>query len=85
MDSTIEKLQKLNKSVQKLEAVLQEFWSNVEELEEEPGFKKLVKESKLVEQLEEFENCLGSIPEDGTTVADLEDAIADLIDTIKTL
>jgi exonuclease VII small subunit len=85
MNSTIDKLQNLNKSVQKLETVLQEFWSNVEELEEDLDFKKLVKDAKFSENLAEFNTCVDSIPEDGTTVADLEDAIADLIDTIKTL
>jgi hypothetical protein len=85
MNSTIDKLQNLNKSIQKLEAVLQEFWSSVEELEDDLDFKKIVKDPKFRNNLEEFNTCLDSIPQDGTTVTDLEDTIADLIDTIKTL
>lgn len=95
---TIEKLQKLNKSVQKLETVLQEVWSLVDEIREDDEFRELSKKVKqnkskkqnsgedindLIEKLDEYHNSLEQIPEDGTAAVDLEDAISELIEWIK--
>lgn len=96
METTIEKLQKLHQSVQKLEGVLQEVWSHVDELEEDEQFKKLAQQVKqnqknksvsslegLGQILNEFDNCLEEIPEDGTAAIDFEDAISEIIEWIK--
>lgn len=98
MENTIEKLQKLNKSVQKLETVLQEVWSLIDDIGEDDEFRDLMKKAKqykskkqssgenlddLCEKLEEFDNSMGQIPEDGTAAIEFEDAISDLIEWIK--
>ncbi|MED3563003.1 hypothetical protein [Bacillus xiapuensis] len=88
MDLTLKKLQQLHQSVQKLETVLQEVWTNVDDLEEDPGFKDLKKNAKqskngLMERLIEFNQFLEEIPEDGTAAVDFEDAISELMDWIK--
>ncbi|WP_442598460.1 hypothetical protein [Neobacillus sp. D3-1R] len=94
MDSTIQKFQRLHTSVQKLETVLQEVWSVMDELAEDQEFKNLknrVKQSKksgenladLSGILDEFQNSIEEIPEDGTAAVDLEDAIAELIDWLE--
>jgi uncharacterized protein YoxC len=95
---TIEKLQKLHKTVQKLETVLQEVWSLVDEIREDDEFRELMKKAKLYkskkqstgeklddlcEKLEEYNDSLEQIPEDGTAAADLEDAILELIEWIE--
>lgn len=98
MKSTIEKLQKLHTSAQKLETVLQEFWSLIDEIEEDNEFSDLLNKAKnyqskkqksdenleeLSIRLNEFENSMGQIPEDGTAAVDFEDAISELIEWIK--
>lgn len=94
MDSTIGKLQRLHTSVQKLETVLQEVWSVMDDLGDDQEFKNLknrVKQSKksgenlgeLSGILAEFENSMEGIPEDGTSAVDVEDAIAELIDWLE--
>ena len=88
MEKTLETLQELHRSVQKLETVLQEVWSYVDDLGEDDGFKGLKKNAKqskngLSERMNEFNQFLGEIPEDGTSAVDLEDAISELIDWIK--
>jgi chaperonin cofactor prefoldin len=98
MESTIEKFKKLHKSTQKLETVLQEMWSIIDEIEEDANFKNLLNQAKqyqskklksnvsletLGARLEEFENSMGEIPEDGTAAVDFEDAISELIDWIN--
>jgi hypothetical protein len=95
---TIEKLQNLHNSVQKLETVLQEVWSLVDEISEDDGFRELVKKAKqyrgkklnsgenledLCGKLEEYHNSLEQIPEDGTAAVDFEDAISELIDWLE--
>lgn len=95
---TIEKLQKLHNSVQKLEAVLQEVWSLADEISEDDKFRELMKKAKqykakklnsgenladLCEKLEEYNNSLEQIPEDGTAAVDFEDAISELIEWIE--
>jgi DNA repair ATPase RecN len=92
---TIEKLQKLHKSVQKLETVLQEVWGLVDEIGEDDEFRELIKKAKqyqakklksgenlddLCEKLAEYNNSLEQIPEDGTAAVDFEDAISELIE-----
>lgn len=96
MGSSIDKLQKLRQSVQKLESVLQEVWSTIDEIEEDEGFKKLLNRAKqfqkqkpgenledLCEMLDEFEKNMEQIPEDGTAAVDFEDAISELIDWME--
>ncbi|WP_026565173.1 hypothetical protein [Bacillus sp. UNC41MFS5] len=98
MGNSIEKLQKLHDSVQKLEAVLQEVWSLVDEIGEEEQFTDLLNKAKkyqskkqktdasleeLIVRLNEFEQGMEEIPEDGTAAVDFEDAIAELIDWMK--
>lgn len=94
MGTAIEKLQRLHTSVQKLETVLQEVWSVMDELGDDQDFKDLknrVKQSKksgenlgeLSGILDEFQNCIEEIPEDGTSAVDMEDAIAELIDWLE--
>jgi thiamine kinase-like enzyme len=95
---TIEKLQNLHNSVQKLETVLQEVWSLVDEISEDDEFRELVKKAKqyrgkklnsgenledLCGKLEEYHNSLEQIPEDGTAAVDFEDAISELIDWLE--
>jgi seryl-tRNA synthetase len=95
---TIEKLQHLHNSVQKLETVLQEVWSLVDEISEDDEFRELVKKAKqyrgkklnsgenledLCGKLEEYHNSLEQIPEDGTAAVDFEDAISELIDWLE--
>jgi hypothetical protein len=95
---TIEKLQNLHNSVQKLETVLQEVWSLVDEISEDDGFRELVKKAKqyrgkklnsgenledLCGKLEEYHNSLEQIPEDGTAAVDFEDAISELINWLE--
>lgn len=98
LEMTIEKLQKLHNSVQKLETVLQEVWSIADEISEDDEFRELLKKAKqykakklnsgenldgLCEKLEEYQNSLEQIPEDGTAAADFEDAISELIEWIE--
>ena len=98
MKTTIEKFQKLHKSAQKLESVLQEVWSLVDEIESDDEFTALLKKAKqyqskkqksdesmeqLVQRLGEFDANMDEIPEDGTVAVDFEDSIAELIDWMK--
>ena len=98
MEKSIEKLHKLHGSVQKLESVLQEVWSLVEEIEEDVKFKELLNNAKkyhsskqkpdksleeLITLLDEFENSMNEIPADGTAAVDFEDAIAELIEWMR--
>jgi superfamily I DNA/RNA helicase len=98
MEKTIEKLQKLHQSAQKLETVLHEVWSLIDEIEEDKNFTELLKQAKqhqskkqqskenleeLFERLKEFESTMGEIPEDGTVALDFEDAISELIEWMK--
>jgi hypothetical protein len=98
MEKSIERLHKLQGSVQKLESVLQEVWSLVEEIEEDREFKELLNNAKkyqsnkqkpdksiedLIIRLDEFENGMNDIPEDGTAAVDFEDAIAELIEWMR--
>ncbi|MBV7507962.1 hypothetical protein KW850_22350 [Bacillus sp. sid0103] len=98
MEHTIEKLHKLHASVQKLEAVLQEVWSLVDEIHEDDQFTDLLNRAKkyqtkkqktdqsieeLIVRLDEFEQGMEEIPEDGTAAVDFEDAIADLIEWMR--
>ena len=93
---TLEKLQKLHTSVQKLETVLQEVWGLIDEIGNDDEFVELmnrVKKAKkqsgdekmvmFTELLNEFEQCMEDIPEDGTAAVDFEDAIAELIEWMK--
>ncbi|CAG9607138.1 hypothetical protein NEOCIP111885_00828 [Pseudoneobacillus rhizosphaerae] len=95
---TMDKLQKLHNSVQKLETVLQEVWSLADEISEDDEFRELLKKAKqykakklnsgenlddLCEKLEEYQNSLEQIPEDGTAAVDFEDAISELIEWIE--
>jgi DNA repair ATPase RecN len=98
MVKVTEKLQTLHHSVQKLESVLQEVWSIIDEIEQDEEFKQLKNQAKksqsnkqkpeksmenLIGSLNEFQNCMEEIPEDGTAAVDFEDAIAELMDWIK--
>jgi hypothetical protein len=96
MEKTLEKLQKLHTSVQHLETVLQEVWSLIDEIGEDQEFNNLMNKAKksknpkadqgmdqLVDRLDEFNNSMGEIPEDGTAAVDFEDAIAELIEWIQ--
>jgi prefoldin subunit 5 len=98
MEITIEKLHKLHKSVQNLESALQEVWSHLDEIGEDESFRDLKKKAKqykakklgagenladLCEKLNEFDNCIEEIPEDGTAAVDLEDAISELIEWVQ--
>lgn len=98
MENSIGKLHKLHGSVQKLESILQEVWSLVEEIEEDVNFKELLNKAKkyqsnkqksdrsmdeLVSRLDEFENSMSEIPEDGTAAVDFEDSIAELVEWIR--
>lgn len=96
MEESIEKLEKLHKSVQKLESVLQEVWSWMDEVGEDDHFKDLLNQAKkskkqksdasldeLIAILDEFDNSMEQIPEDGTAAVDFEDAIAELIDWMR--
>jgi 2-hydroxy-3-keto-5-methylthiopentenyl-1-phosphate phosphatase len=91
METTITKLQKLNQSVQKLETVLQEVWSVIDELGEDAEFKQLMNKANskksdqngLSELLSEFDNSMEQIPEDGTAAVDFEDAISELIEWMQ--
>jgi DNA-binding FrmR family transcriptional regulator len=96
MEKSIEKLEKLHKSVQKLESVLQEVWSLMDEVGEDDHFKDLLNQAKksnkqksdasldeLIAILDEFDNSMEQIPEDGTAAVDFEDAIAELIDWMR--
>jgi uncharacterized protein (UPF0147 family) len=93
MEQTIEKLNKLHKSVQTLESALQNVWSLIEELDEDEVFRDLRKKAKqskgkntgenlddLLTKFAEYEDSLEEIPEDGTAAVDLEDAISELIE-----
>lgn len=99
MKTTIEKLLKLRKSVQSLESALQEVWTQIEEINEDSGFSQVKKQVKQVKKgkannvkeletlgaaLAEYENLLEEIPEDGGVAVDLEDAISELIEILKT-
>lgn len=98
MQKTIEKLEKLHKSVQKLESILQEVWSHIDEIGEDEQFSELMDRARKHQKkgmkrdenlegfsarLEEFDKFMGEIPEDGTSAADFEDAIAEMIEWIK--
>ncbi|WP_230495415.1 hypothetical protein [Pseudoneobacillus rhizosphaerae] len=98
LEMTMDKLQKLHNSVQKLETVLQEVWSLADEISEDDEFRELLKKAKqykakklnsgenlddLCEKLEEYQNSLEQIPEDGTAAVDFEDAISELIEWIE--
>ncbi|MEH7084318.1 hypothetical protein V7139_16505 [Neobacillus drentensis] len=98
MGNTIDKLQKLHDSVQKLEGVLQEVWSLVDEIGEDDQFTDLLNKAKkyqskkqktdqsmeeMVMRFNEYEQCMEEIPEDGTAAVDFEDAIAELIDWMR--
>ncbi|MGF6949121.1 DNA-directed RNA polymerase sigma subunit (sigma70/sigma32) [Neobacillus sp. B4I6] len=98
MENSIEKLQKLHESVQRLESVLQEVWSLVDEIGEDDQFTDLLNKAKkyqskkqstdesmeeLIVRLDEYDNSMEQIPEDGTAAVDFEDAIAELIDWMR--
>ncbi|MBT2737554.1 hypothetical protein [Bacillus sp. ISL-7] len=98
MENSIEKLQKLHESVQRLESVLQEVWSMVDEIGEDDQFSDLLNKAKkyqskkqstdesmeeLIVRLDEYDNSMEQIPEDGTAAVDFEDAIAELIDWMR--
>ena len=98
MENSIEKLQKLHESVQRLESVLQEVWSLVDEIGEDDQFNDLLNKAKkyqskkqstdesmeeLIVRLDEYDNSMEQIPEDGTAAVDFEDAIAELIDWMR--
>src|SRR4051812_20298048 len=98
MENSIEKLQKLHDSVQKLESVLQEVWSLVDEIGEDNQFKDLLNKAKsyqtkkqqtdanmeeLIVRLDEFDHSMGQIPEDGTAAVDFEDAIDELLEWMR--
>ena len=98
METTIEKLQKLHQSVQKLETALQEVWSSVDELADEKDFSGLKKQAKqhrskkqqpnksldeLCVRMDDFDNRFEEIPEDGGVAVDFEDAIFELIEWIE--
>jgi DNA repair ATPase RecN len=98
MENSIEKLQKLHESVQRLESVLQEVWSLVDAIGEDDQFTDLLNKAKkyhskkqstdesmeeLIVRLDEYDNCMEQIPEDGTAAVDFEDAIAELIDWMR--
>lgn len=98
MQSTLEKLHKLHDSVQKLETVLQAVWSHIDELGEDDDFSGLLQKAKqyqkkkqpsnktmddLCERLNQFDNSMGEIPEDGTAAIDFEDAISELIEWVN--
>jgi DNA-directed RNA polymerase sigma subunit (sigma70/sigma32) len=93
-------LQKLHDSVQKLESVLQEVWSLVDEIGEDNQFKDLLNKAKkyqakkqktdanmeeIIVRLDEYNNRMAQIPEDGTAAVDFEDAIAELLSSKKLL
>jgi hypothetical protein len=98
METTIEKLQKLHSSVQKLESVLQEVWSMIDEIGNDEDFIELMNQAKkyqskkqnsdvkigeFIALVDEFDDCMGKIPEDGTAAIDFEDAISELMEWIK--
>ncbi|MDQ0970243.1 uncharacterized coiled-coil DUF342 family protein [Neobacillus niacini] len=98
MDITIEKLKKLRQSVQNLETALHEVWSGIDDIREDQQFSDLLQKAKqykkknqpfhkdieeLTVRIDEFENTMGEIPEDGTIVIDFEDAVSELIEWIK--
>jgi 2-hydroxy-3-keto-5-methylthiopentenyl-1-phosphate phosphatase len=93
MGTTIDKLQRLHRSVQHLESALQEVWSMVDELGEDEEFKLLknqvkskkpeINNNELKGILDEFHNSLEEIPEDGTAAVDLEDAISELLEWLN--
>lgn len=98
MDTAIEKLKKLHSSVQKLESALQEVWSGIDELGDNEHFSELLQKAKqykkkkqpsnenmeeLSVMIDQFDNSLGELPEDGTVVIDFEDAISELIEWVK--
>lgn len=98
MESALERLHKLHDSVQKLETVLQEVWSHIDDLEEDDHFSNLVQKAKqyqkkkqpsninledLCDKLNQFDISMEEIPEDGTAAIDFEDAISELIEWIN--
>jgi uncharacterized coiled-coil DUF342 family protein len=98
MDITIEKLKKLRQSVQNLETALHEVWSDIDDIREDQQFSDFLQKAKqykkknqpfhkdieeLTVRIDEFENTMGEIPEDGTIVIDFEDAVSELIEWIK--
>lgn len=95
---TIEKLQKLTKSVGKVETALEEMWSCMDELGNDEEFIELMdkveqhtsleqnsdeKIEQLIFLINEFENYLGQFPENGTAAVYFEESISQLIDWIK--
>lgn len=93
MEKTIETLQKVQQSAVKLETVLHELWSLVGELEEDAQFIELMEKAKkkgsdkslaeLSGLINQLENGLGLIPEDGTVAIDLEDHLDEIIEWVK--
>lgn len=98
MLTSIEKLEKLHASVQKLETVLHEVWSCIDEIGDDEVFSQLMDKARhykskrqkpdesleeLCQVLDEFDNSMGLIPEDGTAAVDFEDAISELLDWMK--
>lgn len=93
MEKTIATLQKVQQSAVQLETVLHELWSLVGELEEDAQFIELMEKAKkkgadsslaeLSTKINELENALSQIPEDGTVAIDLEDNIDEIIEWVK--
>ncbi|MCE4048963.1 MULTISPECIES: hypothetical protein [Bacillaceae] len=93
MEKTIATLQKVQQSAVKLETVLHELWSLVGELEEDAQFIELMEKAKkkgsdkslaeLSGLINQLENGLGQIPEDGTVAIDLEDHLEEIIEWVK--
>lgn len=98
LENTIQKLEKLHSSVQKLETVLQEVWSLIDEVGDDDAFVELMDKAKkyqskkqnsdermedFIARIDEFDDCMGQIPEDGTAAVDFEDAISELIEWMK--
>jgi hypothetical protein len=98
LENTIQKLEKLHSSVQKLETVLQEVWSLIDEVGDDDAFVEMMDKAKkhqskkqnsdermedFIARIDEFDDCMGQIPEDGTAAVDFEDAISELIEWMK--
>lgn len=98
LENTIQKLEKLHSSVQKLETVLQEVWSLIDEVGDDDAFIELMNKAKkyqskkqnsdesmedFIARIDEFDDCMGQIPEDGMAAVDFEDAISELIEWMK--
>jgi hypothetical protein len=98
MEPTIEKFERLHQAVRKLEPILKEVWTCIDEIGEDEVFSNLMEKARqyqskrmqsdesmeeFCERLDEFEKYMGDFPENGTAGVYFDEAITLLMEWFK--